>query len=275
MSAEKGAEATVPLFDTHAHLSGEEYDPDRDEVLKKARKNGVRWILDIADTAGTAEKSLLLFREDPDIFTSAGIHPHNSEKALEEEYALIRRLLSNPAVVALGEVGLDYHYLFSRKSAQRKGLECQLAMAVEEKKPVVIHCRAAEEDLLGILKNHDGIRGVAHCFSGSKSFARACLEFGLWISLSGILTFPKASELKEVAAYVPLDKLLIETDSPYLAPVPDRGKRNEPALVREVAKILAEIRGKTLEKIAEITTRNAFQCFRLEGEQSVGNIYWD
>lgn len=264
MSRDAGAGDAIRLFDTHAHLNGGEYDPDRGEVVERARANGVRWILDIADTAWTAERSLSLFREDPEIFSTAGIHPHNSEQAPEEEYALIGRLLSDPAVAALGEVGLDYHYHFSGKDAQRRGLERQLAMAAEANKPVVLHCREAEEDLLGILGNQGGVRGVAHCFSGNRAFAGACLELGLWISLSGIITFPKASGLREIAGFVPLDRLLIETDSPYLAPVPNRGKRNEPSLVREVAKALADIRGKTLAEIAEITTRNAFACFELE-----------
>lgn len=251
-------------FDTHAHLNTVEFVKDIREVINRAREKGVRWILDVGDSVETSKKSIELFKDYSEIYSCIGIHPHNAGKALESDFHELEKLLLKDSVVALGEVGLDYYYEFSDKDVQKEIFTKQIRLAKRLGKPVVIHCRQAENDLVSIIQKEGPVKGVAHCFSGNADFLKECLDIGLWISFSGIITFKKAMDLRETASAVPSDKLLIETDSPYLSPVPFRGRRNEPAFVTEVARCIAEIRGVSQEKIAETTTENALSFFDLK-----------
>jgi TatD DNase family protein len=188
-----------------------------------------------------------------------GVHPHEARKADADTFKLLGELLSHPKVIALGEIGLDYHYLFSPRETQRAVFVEQMRIAADARKPIVIHTREAWEDTLSILERHwkpTGLPAVMHCFSGGPEEAARCLALGCYLSFGGILTFPKAAELRKAARLAPADRILVETDAPYLAPVPKRGKRNEPAFVVETARKLAEVRSETLESVAETTTRN-------------------
>ena len=190
------------------------------------------------------------------IYATVGIHPHDASKAAPESFARLGELMRHPKVVAVGEIGLDYHYDFSPRDVQRGVFERQLGLAAERGKPIVIHTREAWEDTLAILRNSWRGAGIMHCFTGDRKQAREALDLGFHLSFGGVLTFPKAEEVREAARMTPDDRLLVETDCPYLAPVPHRGKRNEPAFVVETVKRLGEVRGRRPEEIAEITTSN-------------------
>lgn len=197
-------------------------------------------------------------------YATVGVHPHDARKACAETYKQISELLQHPKTIALGEIGLDYHYDFSPRETQRDVFIEQMRIARDARKPIVIHTREAWEDTLALIERHwkpSGLPVVMHCFSGGPGEAAQCLALGCYLSFGGILTFPKAAELREAAQMAPADRILVETDAPYLAPVPKRGKRNEPAFVVETARKLAEVRGETLESLAETTTRNFERLF--------------
>lgn len=256
------------LFDSHAHLSFPRFDDDRDLVIARARETGVRGIINIGSGGGPRayELALPLARQHDWIWATAGIHPHDakygSPKALED----LAQAARDPEVVAVGETGLDYHYDNSPRDEQRAVFRAQLELAHSLRKPFIVHTRAADEDTLAILRDTgigEGGGGVVHCFSGGPELASQLVELGLHVSFSGIVTFPKAEPVREAVDVVPDDRLLIETDSPFLAPPPHRGKRNEPAFVREVAGKLAERRGLTLSDVARISNRNTRRLFSL------------
>ena len=244
----------MTLADSHCHLDDPQFDADRDEAIERARAAGVEQLLAI-NGAPLAERW-------PHIWATAGVHPHDAAKATEETFARMREQLAHPKVVAIGEIGLDYHYGFSPREVQREVFARQLAMAREAGKPVVIHTREAWEDTLRLLEPA-AVRGVFHCFSGGPEEAARVLAMGFYLSFAGVVTFPKAQRLQEAACLVPPDRLLVETDAPYLAPVPHRGQRNEPAYVVDTARRLAELRGETLDHIAAITTANFQRLFGL------------
>ena len=251
------------LIDSHAHVDGPEYDADRDEVIQRARDAGVSAILTVGTGdphSGALERAVQLAEQHEDIFAAVGTHPHDARLFDERAEELIKKLLKESSrVIAWGEIGLDYRYDNSPREVQRDVFRRQLRLARDAGLPVIIHTREAEDDTTDILRaewNGPGARGIMHCFSGSLKLAEAAIDLGFLISFAGVLTFKKADDLREVAAHVPLDRLLIETDSPYLSPVPFRGKRNEPAHVVEVARSLAAIHDKTLEEMALITTSN-------------------
>lgn len=258
----------VMFIDSHAHLDGPEFDPDRNEVIQRARDAGVNTILNIGTGdphSRSLERALELANEHEDIYVAIGTHPHDArlfdDKANENIKQLINR---NVKVVAWGEIGLDFYYDNSPRDVQKEVFRRQLQSAREVRLPVIIHTRDAEEETVDILMREWGnssLPGVMHCFSGSLKLAEAVLDLGFAISFSGIVTFKKADALREVAKSVPLDRILIETDCPYLSPVPFRGKRNEPAYVVEVARCLSELHGVPLEEIAEITTSNFRRIF--------------
>lgn len=230
------------LADSHCHLDDPQFDADRDAVLERARASGVECILVI----GT---------------DSAGIHPHDASRATPEVLDRIGEALARPEVLALGEVGLDYHYHFSPPEVQRAVFVEQLRLARGAGKPVIIHTREAWEDTLGLLRKHWEGAGVFHCFTEGPEEGRQALELGFHLAFGGVVTFPKAERIREAARRTPSHRLLIETDAPYLAPVPHRGKRNEPAFLAATARKLAEIRGETEETLAQVTTANFARLF--------------
>ena len=255
------------MIDSHCHLAGEEFATDLDAVIARAQEAGVTGALCIL-AAGDEKESAAAARIRERwhaVRFSLGIHPHQAGQfagSVTDALAAVRRAIASEQAVAIGEIGLDYHYDFSPRDVQRRMFESQLALARELDMPVVIHTRQATDDTFDVLREvgQRSIRGVFHCFTGDTAMARRALDLGFYISLAGILTFPRASELREVAAMVPSDRFLIETDAPYLAPVPHRGKRNEPAFVKQVAEALAAIRGVEPESVASLVTRN-FEAF--------------
>ena len=253
------------ICDSHAHLHhAEAFDADRAEVLSRARAAGVRVILDVATTPEDAAQVVALAGREPGLFAAVGIHPHEADRATPESIAGLRALAAaTPGVVGWGEIGLDYHYMHAAREVQRAAFGAQLRAAAAERLPVSVHSRSADADTIELIAAHAGPeRGVIHCFSGDRALATACLDLGFHLSFSGILTFHNAAALRAVAAEVPEDRLLVETDSPFLAPAPRRGGRNEPARVVDVLATLAEVRGVAPERLAERTTANFFTLFR-------------
>jgi len=247
----------VTLVDSHCHLDDSKFDEDREQVIERALAAGVRRFLAIgtADGPPDLEVAIRLAERYSFIYATVGVHPHDASKATDETFARLRDLADHPKVIAIGEIGLDYHYDFSPRDVQRAVFDRQLAIAADARKPIVIHTREAWEDTLAQVADlpHGGIM---HCFTGDVVQARAALARGFHLSFGGVLTFPKAQSLREAALIVPDDRILVETDCPYLAPVPHRGERNEPAFLLETARRLATARETTPEAIAELTTRN-------------------
>ena len=260
------------LIDSHVHLDVSHFDADRAEVINHARETGVEMMLEIcgSDVAkGSLDAGLKLAEEYPFIYAAVGVHPH--EASLYDE-ALEQKLFSmseREKVIGWGEIGLDYHYDHSPRDTQRRVFRRQLQLALERRAPAIIHTREAEDDTIQILRENwadiggSEIGGIIHCFTGTQGLADAAIGMGFHISFSGVLTFKNAGELRDVARSVPMERLLIETDCPYLAPLPYRGKRNEPAFVRETAAKLAELKSLSLEEIARVTSGNFKRLFKL------------
>jgi TatD DNase family protein len=256
------------FIDSHAHLDVPQYDADRAEVIDRARAAGIDTMLEIcgSDIAkGSLDVGIKLAEEHSFIYAAVGVHPH--EASLYDE-ALERKLIEmsgHEKVVGWGEIGLDYYYDNSPRDVQRKVFRRQVELGRRCELPLIIHTRDAEEDTIAILRDasHD-YSGVIHCFTGTQDLAESAIRMGFYISFSGVLTFKTAGDLREVARNTPLDKILIETDCPYLAPVPHRGKRNEPAFVKETAAKLAEIKGASIDEIARITSANFKRLFKLQ-----------
>lgn len=255
------------MIDSHCHLADETFVADLRDVARRAVDAGVSTALCIlsADEAEELDRIEAVREAWPAVVFAAAVHPHRSGayagRALEAA-AVTREAVRRAGAVAIGEIGLDYHYDFSPRPVQRDVFAAEIALAVELDRPVVVHTREATDDTLAVLKEAGWgrVRGVMHCFSGTVSDARRSLDLGFYLSLSGILTFPKANELRDVARYAPADRLLVETDAPFLAPVPHRGKRNEPAWVGETAKMLASVRGEAVELLDTQLAAN-FQTF--------------
>lgn len=246
------------MIDSHCHLDSKEFDLDRDEVIERALAAGVKNMVAIGTGNGPPdlEAGIRLAEKYPSFYATVGVHPHDASKAESATFARLAELLKHKKVVALGEIGLDYHYDFSPRDTQRAVFIEQMRIAADAKKPLVIHTREAWDDTLSLLREHWQGGGIMHCFSGGPEEARQALELGFHLSFGGIVTFPKALNVQEAARISPSDRILIETDAPYLAPVPKRGKRNEPAFVVETAKKLAELRGESLKSITTATTTN-------------------
>ena len=259
------------LVDTHAHLDGADFAGDLDAVLARAQAAGVAAIVSCGQDEATSRKTLALAGAHPAIAPAVGVHPHEARTA--GDLSSLARMLEDPAIVAAGEMGLDYHYDFSPRDVQRDVLARQLDMAEVCGLPVILHCREAEEDLADILTLHfrRGRLGGLHCFTGPYEWgARLIDEFGLYLGLGGAVTFKNAKELHEAAARLPLDHIVLETDCPFMSPVPYRGKRNEPAYLTLTCARLAELRGITPDVIAEATTANARRLFpKLAGFEAV------
>jgi TatD DNase family protein len=259
--------APAPLVDSHCHLDYADFGTEREAVLARARAVGVRWFVTIGSGRGTesAPDAVALAGQHPDVVATVGIHPHDASLASEQAVARIRALASESRVVAVGEIGLDYHYDHSPRDAQQDAFRRLIAVAREVGKPLVIHTRSAPADTLAILRSEGArdVGGVIHCFSEDASFAREAMDLGFDLSFSGIVTFKKSDDLRAVARAVPLDRLLIETDAPYLAPLPHRGKRNEPALLSVTAAHLAATLGLSQEDLCAHTSANAVRRFGL------------
>lgn len=252
------------LIDTHAHLDFDQFDADRMAVLERAEMNGVRRIITIGIDLATSRKSVALAEEYPMVYAAVGIHPHDVAKAGAGDLAEIESLLQHPKVVALGEVGLDFYYHYSPEEVQRKFLRLFLDWSLEKGVPLIIHTRDADEAILAILRERSraGWRGVFHCFSGDARMAEQVAEMGFLLSFTGNITFKNATSAG-VMRGVPLERLMVETDCPFMAPVPHRGKRNEPAYVQLVAQKIAEVKGLSIAAVAEQTTANAAALFGL------------
>jgi len=254
------------FIDSHAHIDGHKFDADREEVIQRAHSAGVSVILNVGTGdphSGALERAVELGKAQESIYTAIGTHPHDARLYDDAAEAKIKNLINNEHVIAWGEIGLDFHYDNSPRDVQVEVFKRQLRAARECDLPVVIHTREAESETIEILRNEYDGSGVFHCFSGSMDLAQRAIEIGFMISFSGIVTFKKAEELRAVAKQVPLDRLLIETDCPYLTPIPYRGKRNEPAYVVEVARCLATLHDVNIEDMARITTENFNRFFGL------------
>ena len=262
------------FVDSHAHLDGKQFDSDREQVIARAHEAGVRTIVAIGNGDGPPhlDAGISLAEKYPSMYATVGIHPHEAKLADESAYQQLEQLASHPKVIAWGEIGLDYHYDHSPRETQRSVFSRQMELAAAAKLPIVIHCRPSEgsdnawEDCLGLIRDQwaaTGLGGILHCFTGGWLQAKQALDMGFMISFAGNLTYPKAQQIRAAALEVPLDRLLIETDCPYLAPVPHRGKRNEPAFVLDTARKLGELRGLSTEEVGEQTARNFYTFFKL------------
>ena len=255
------------LVDTHAHLDFPEFVDDLDSVLQRAKKNGVEKIITIGISISTSHKAIQLANEYSDIFATAGIHPHSARDLSEQECAELKQLARDEKVVAIGEIGLDYYRDRQPRDVQRECMRRQLELACEMKLPAVFHVRDAYRDFLEIVQVYSSTMngGIMHCFAGDWEVARKCLDLGFYLSLPGTVTFPKAQHQRETAGKAPLERLLLETDAPFLAPVPYRGKVNEPSFLTFTAREVAKLRQCGWEEIAEQTTANAYLVFSLPG----------
>lgn len=266
------------LSDSHAHLHGEEFKRDREDVLRRAREAGVELIVEVGSGEGMEDvfSAIELAEAYPFVYATLAIHPHDVSGAREDLFERICSLLDHPKVVGVGETGLDYHYLNSPKEIQKEAFRRFISIARGKKLPLVLHIREAHRDALEILKEERAgeVGGVAHCFSGSYEEARRLMDMGFYISFSGVVTFKNARRVREVVRRVPIERTLIETDAPYLSPEPFRGKRNEPAYVEYVARVIAEEKGLSPEDVARITTLNTREVFRIgEGKMETRVAY--
>ena len=251
----------MSLIDSHCHLDSAEFDAEREDVIQRALDAGVERMVAIGTGGGPPdlEAGIRLAERHSAFYATVGVHPHDAAKAAADDLRRLEQLLAHPKVIAVGEIGLDYHYDLSPRDTQKSIFIEQMAIAAAARKPIVIHTREAWDDTLALIEQHwtpSGLPGVMHCFSGSPVEAERALRLGFYLSFGGIVTFPKALDVQAAARAVPADRILIETDAPYLAPVPKRGKRNEPALVVHTARKLAELRGTTFEEISRATTEN-------------------
>jgi TatD DNase family protein len=262
------------LVDSHAHLEGPRFDQDRAEMLERARAAGVVNILAIGSGTGpgTLDCAIRIAEQHDWIYASIGIHPHEAKLATETDYSELESLARHPRVIAFGEIGLDYYYDHSPRELQAAVFVRQMESARAAKLPIIIHCRPSDnsenawDDCLSLIREHwasSGLGGVLHCFTGEQKHAIAALDMGFMISFAGNVTFPKAENIRGAARQVPEDRFFVETDSPFLAPIPYRGKRNEPAFVATTAAKIAELRGKSADEIGSITANNFFRFFHL------------
>jgi TatD DNase family protein len=259
-------------IDSHAHVEGEKFSADRSEMLTRAREAGLERILAIGSGTGpgTYDCGLKIAVQHDWIYASTGLHPHEASVATEVDYAEMAALAKDPKIIAWGEIGLDYFYDHSPRDVQKEVFRRQMELAAAAKLPIIIHCRPSDnsenawDDTLQMLREHwapSGLPGILHCFTGEWKHAQAALEIGFYISFAGNVSYPKAQNIRDAAKDVPFDRMLIETDSPYLAPVPHRGKRNEPSFVINTAETIAQVRNVTRDEIGRQTAENFYRLF--------------
>ena len=252
------------LFDTHAHLDDAAFDADREQILASLPQQGLRYVLNPGCSLASSRNAAALAAAHDYLYAAVGSHPDAADEVNEavlEEYRTLCKL--NPKVRAIGEIGLDYHYEDHPRSVQMAAFRAQMALAQELDMPVIVHDRDAHEDSLNIIREFPDVHGVFHCFSGSAEMARQLVKLGWYVGFTGVLTFKNARRAVEAAAAVPLDRVVIETDSPYMSPEPFRGKRNDPSRVYRMAERLAEIRGLSVEEIQKITVENGKRLYRI------------
>ena len=251
------------LFDTHAHYDDRRFDKDRETLLASMPEQGVGYVCNIGCDMPTSRQSIALAEAHDHVYAVVGIHPHNAADAVDADYAELEQMSRHAKVLALGEMGLDYHYDFSPRDVQRQVFVRQMELAGRLQMPVVIHEREACQDVLEVVRQHKVCRGVYHCYSGSAETARELVQLGYYLGFNGVITFDNARRSHEVIRSVPLERLLLETDCPYLTPVPHRGKRNDSGLMKYSLQKMAELRGLTPEEMARITTENALRFYGL------------
>lgn len=259
----------MPIFDSHAHYDDAAFDADRDALLAALPAEGVCAVVNAASSLPSARASLSLAAQYPHIYAAVGIHPEEARPTTEADIAALRELYAQPGAVAIGEIGLDYHYEDAcPREIQRRWFEAQLALATELRAPVIVHDREAHEDTMRLLRQYRPA-GVLHCYSGSVEMMREVVRLGMYIGLGGAVTFKNARRPVEVAAAVPADRLLLETDAPYMAPVPLRGKRCDSRMIAHTAARIAEIRGCTIDELLEQTRQNACRLFAIPEKATV------
>jgi TatD DNase family protein len=262
------------FVDSHAHLDGKQFDSDREQVIARAREAGVVTMVAIGNGDGPPEldAGIRLAEQYPFLYATIGIHPHEARLASDHAFAEMEQLAKHPKIIAWGEIGLDYYYDHSPRDVQKQVFVRQMELAAAAKRPIVIHCRPSDnsdnawEDCLQLISEQwapKGIGGVLHCFTGKWPQAKRALDMGFMISFAGNVTFPNAQQIRDAALEVPLDRMFIETDCPYLAPIPYRGKRNEPAYVKETARKIGELRALSMEEVGERTARNFYNFFKI------------
>lgn len=251
----------IIITDSHAHLEMREFDRDRADVIRRAEEAGVKRIVTVGTTLAECEKAVTIAAANPNVYAAVGIHPHEVKRIGKGTYDRLKEIAAAPKVVAYGEIGLDFFRNISPPEVQVRRFGEQLELAGELKLPIIIHDRDAHSQTVNMLKTAGASRGIIHCFSGDYSMARQCLDMGFYISIPGTVTFPKSDRLRDIVARLPLDRILVETDCPYLTPVPYRGKRNEPAYVANTVRQVAEIRKISFAEAARATSANAAQIF--------------
>lgn len=253
------------IFESHAHYDDKAFEEDREELLAKLRENGIGYVVNVSSDLASVERTLALAKKYPFVYAAVGVHPSDCGELDEEKFAWLREQCRREKVLAVGEIGLDYHWDDVPRDVQKNWFARQLALAEEEGLPVIIHSREAAKDTLDIMRAEKpvGRRGVIHCFSYTKEIAKEFLSMGYLIGVGGVVTFQNAKKLRECVEYLPMDAILLETDSPYLAPVPYRGKRNCSLYLPCVAEEIARMKGMTAKEVVEITEKNAKELFGL------------
>lgn len=252
------------LIDSHVHLDKKQFDGDREYIIANLQKNGIEAVVNIGADIESSRKSVELAKKHDNIYATVGVHPHNAKDLTAEMLEEMEKLAKEDKVVAIGEIGLDYHYDNSPRDIQRDWFRKQIKLAKKLDLPIVVHSREADEDTLKILKEESqGLKAVIHCFSSDRPMMKEFVDLGFYIAIGGPVTFKKTDELKEVAKIVPIEKLLVETDAPYLSPHPYRGKRNEPIFVRHTAELIAKLRGMTIEDFTLQTNQNTKAIFNI------------
>jgi TatD DNase family protein len=254
------------LIDSHAHLEMPEFRRDLEEVIQRAKHSGIEYIFTVGTEKKDWERTLEIANSHPSVYAILGVHPHNAKEIDDQTYPMLRELCRSERVKAYGEIGLDFFRNLSPRETQLKRFREQIGLARELKLPIVIHDREAHQETIEILRSEKAAEcgGIIHCFSGNDEMAKACLEMGFYISIPGSITFKNAEGYWEIVKKIPLESLLVETDAPFLTPVPFRGKRNEPSFLRYTAQKVAEIKKISFEKVAEVTSENALRVYRLK-----------
>ena len=253
------------LIDSHSHLEMPDFRKDLKTVIQRAKESGVEYIFTVGTEKKDWMRALEIAHSNPSVYAILGVHPHNAKEIDEETYPTLRKLCRDEKVRAYGEIGLDFYRNLSPRDVQLKRFREQIVLAKELRLPIVVHDREAHEETLEVLKSEraEECGGIIHCFSGDYEMAKECIEMGFYISIPGTITFKNAEGFQEIIKHLPLESLLIETDAPFLAPLPFRGKRNEPSYIRYTAQKVAEIKKVSFEKVADVTTENAFRVYRL------------